>query len=206
MSEEQTDHQDHTEVVEEEVLAAEGPSAVAAAAEQETALAPEVALSDIDKPNQEMEKLRQEAKNLRQLVEESADKAVRAQAEVDNLRKRTVREIEKERKRALEKFVKDLLPVIDSMERGIHASESTEDMASLREGMGLTLKMFLDTLDKFGIKAVDPQGEKFNPEKHEAVSMREVEGTEAGLVVEVIQKGYELNGRLIRPAMVMVSK
>jgi len=131
---------------------------------------------------------------------------VRAQAELDNLRKRTGRDIENAHKYALEKFVNGLLPVIDSMALGIDASESAEDVQSLREGMDLTLKMFLDTLDKFGITALDPQGEKFNPEKHQAVSMQEVEGSESGIVVAVMQKGYELNGRLIRPAMVMVSK
>ena len=195
MSKEQTDNQENIEVVEEELSAAE----VIAEAESEEIAAAEVELSDIDKLNQEIE-------SLKQLVEENVDKAVRAQAELDNLRKRTIRDVENAHKYALEKFVNGLLPVIDSMVLGINASENAEDVESLREGMDLTLKMFLDTLEKFGIAEIDPQGEKFNPEKHEAVTMQEVEGTDSGIVVAVMQKGYELNGRLVRPAMVMVSK
>ena len=195
MSKEQTDNQENIEVVEEELSAAE----VIAEAESEETSAAEVELSDIDKLNQEIE-------SLKQLVEENVDKAVRAQAELDNLRKRTIRDVENAHKYALEKFVNGLLPVIDSMVLGINASENAEDVESLREGMDLTLKMFLDTLEKFGIAEIDPQGEKFNPEKHEAVTMQEVEGTDSGIVVAVMQKGYELNGRLVRPAMVMVSK
>jgi len=107
---------------------------------------------------------------------------------------------------ALEKFVTELLPILDSMELGITATDSADDIAGLREGMDLTLKMFSDTLEKFGVRIVDPQGEKFNPELHEAVSMQEYEDAEPGTVISVIQKGYELNGRLVRPAMVMVAK
>ncbi len=199
MSAEQTDNQENTETVEEEAPAGEVLAEEQAVTEEETAAEPDPELPDIDRLNREIE-------SLKLLVEENVDKAVRARAEVDNLRKRTIRDIEQAHKYALERFVTGLLPVIDSMVLGIHASEGAEDVESLREGMDLTLKMFLDTLDKFGIAELDPQGEKFNPEKHEAVSMQEVEGTEPGRVVAVMQKGYELNGRLVRPAMVMVSK
>ena len=150
--------------------------------------------------------LLQENERLKMEVQESSDKAVRATAELDNIRKRTSRDIENAHKFALERFVNELLPVLDSMELGINASQSAEDIGSLREGMDLTLKMLSDCMSKFGVKTMDPAGEKFDPEWHEAVSMQELEGSEPGRVVTVIQKGYELNGRLIRPAMVVVAK
>ena len=153
-----------------------------------------------------IETLTQEISALEQMVEENINKALRAQAEIDNLHKRTRRDIENAHKYALEKFVMELLPVLDSMELGLSASDNAEATESLREGMELTLKMFRDTLEKFGIKVIDPQGEKFNPEQHEAVSMQELDDAESGSVISVMQKGYELNGRLVRPAMVMVAK
>lgn len=200
MSKEQADNQENIELADEQAeLEDAGASVVEqpqAASEQDEAV---LKLSQADT-------LRQEIESLKQQVEENLDKAVRAQAELDNLRKRSARDVESAHKYALEKFVNGLLPVIDSMVLGISASENVEDVDSLREGMDLTLKMFLDTLEKFGIAEVDPQGEKFNPEKHEAVSMQQIEGTESGMVVTVMQKGYELNGRLVRPAMVVVAK
>ena len=134
------------------------------------------------------------------------DAALRAQAEMDNLRKRTTRDIENAHKFALEKFVNELLPILDSLTLGMNAAESAENVDELREGMNLTLKMFNGAMEKFGVKEIDPQGEKFTPEQHEAISMQEIEGTESGTVVSVMQKGYELNGRLVRPAMVVVAK
>lgn len=150
--------------------------------------------------------LLQENERLKMEVRESVDKALRATAELENIRKRTSRDIENAHKYALERFVNELLPVIDSMELGINASQSAEDIESLREGMDLTLKKLFDCLEKFGVKAIDPTGEKFDPEWHEAVSMQELEGSDSGQVVTVMQKGYELNGRLVRPAMVVVAK
>jgi len=134
------------------------------------------------------------------------DAALRAQAEMENLRKRTTRDIENAHKYALDKFVNELLPIMDSLSLGITAAESAENVGELREGMDLTLKMFISAIEKFGVKEIDPLNEKFNPEQHEAVSMQEIEGSESGTVVTVMQKGYELNGRLVRPAMVMVAK
>ena len=154
----------------------------------------------------EVAELLQENERLKMEVQESSDKAVRATAELDNIRKRTSRDIENAHKYALERFVNELLPVVDSMELGINASQSAEDIESLREGMDLTLKMLFDCMGKFGVKTIDPAGEKFDPEWHEAVSMQELEGSEPGQVVTVMQKGYELNGRLVRPAMVVVAK
>ena len=148
----------------------------------------------------------QEIELLKKQVQENLDKAVRAQAELDNVRKRTLRDVENAHKYALEKFANELLPVIDSMEMGINAADESEEQKALREGMELTLKMFRDVLEKFGMSEVEAAGVKFDPEKHEAVSMQEIEGSESGTVVNVLQKGYALNGRLIRPAMVVVAK
>ncbi len=159
-----------------------------------------------DEVSEEGADLLQENERLKMEVRESADKALRATAELENIRKRTSRDIENAHKYALERFVNELLPVIDSMELGINASQSAEDIESLREGMDLTLKKLFDCLEKFGVKAIDPTGEKFDPEWHEAVSMQELEGSDSGQVVTVMQKGYELNGRLVRPAMVVVAK
>ena len=159
-----------------------------------------------DEVSEEGADLLQENERLKMEVRESVDKALRATAELENIRKRTSRDIENAHKYALERFVNELLPVIDSMELGINASQSAEDIESLREGMDLTLKKLFDCLEKFGVKAIDPAGEKFNPEWHEAVSMQELEGSDSGQVVTVMQKGYELNGRLVRPAMVVVAK
>jgi molecular chaperone GrpE len=132
--------------------------------------------------------------------------AQRTQAEMENLRKRTLRDIENAHKYALDRFVNDLVPVIDSLELGIQASESIENSESIVEGMNLTLKMFTTTLEKHGVVVLEPQGEKFTPDKHNAVSMAESSEFESGLVMSVLQKGYELNGRIVRPAMVVVSK
>lgn len=156
-------------------------------------------ISDIESLQNQLEKEKKDS-------QKNKDLALRAQAEVDNIRKRTARDVENAHKYALERFVNELLPIIDSLELGMSAAESVEDIDDLREGMGLTIKMFDTAMNKFNVKAVDPQSEKFNPEQHEAVSMQEIDGTESGIVVKVMQKGYELNGRLVRPAMVIVAK
>jgi molecular chaperone GrpE len=153
-----------------------------------------------------MELLKQDAENHKRLAAENLDKALRAQAELDNLRKRTARDIESAHKYALERFVTELLPVMDSMEMGIAAATQADDSTGLREGLELTHRMLTAAFEKFGVKAIDPQGEKFNPHRHEAVTLQQVEGVEPGMVTSVMQKGYELNGRLVRPAMVIVSK
>lgn len=159
-----------------------------------------------DKVSEQVTDLLQENERLKMEVRDSVDKALRATAELENIRRRTSRDIENAHKYGLERFVNELLPVIDSVELGINASQSAEDIESLREGMDLTLKKLFDCLEKFGVKAIDPAGEKFDPDWHEAVSMQELEGSDPGQVVTVMQKGYELNGRLVRPAMVVVAK
>jgi molecular chaperone GrpE len=153
------------------------------------------------------EQLQQELEAARQEAGDNLDKALRAQAEMENLRKRVTRDIENAHKFALEGFVSELLPVLDSLELGLEAADSaTGEADSLREGMDLTLKKFRAVLEKFGVTVIDPQGEKFDPERHEAVTMQELAGSASGTVVSVMQKGYDLNGRLVRPAMVIVAK
>ena len=153
-----------------------------------------------------LEALQQELQVQTQKAQENLELAQRTRAEMDNQRKRMLRDVDNAHKYALERFVNELLPVMDSLELGIQASETAVDISSLREGMHLTLKNLDNSLTKAGVIAVSPIGEKFNPDKHSAVSMTEVKGTEAGMVISVLQKGYELNGRLVRPAMVVVSK
>jgi len=154
-----------------------------------------------------IESLSEQVEALKASAAGNLDKAVRAQAELDNVRKRTTRDVENAHKYALDKFINELLPVLDSMEMGIVASVEAEDVSSLREGLELTLKMFCISLEKSGVHPVNPQkGDKFNPEQHEAMTMQEVDDVESGTVVTTLQKGYELNGRLIRPAMVIVAK
>jgi len=152
------------------------------------------------------EQLQQELEAARQEAGDNLDKALRAQAEMENLRKRVARDIENAHKFALEGFVTELLPVLDSLELGLEAAGAAAEADSLREGMDLTLKKFRDVLEKFGVTVIDPQGEKFDPQRHEAVTMQELEGTASGTVISVMQKGYDLNGRLVRPAMVIVAK
>lgn len=152
--------------------------------------------------------LREALDSARQAAEDNWNKLMRLQAEMENLRKRTSRDVENAHKFALERFVSELLPVIDSLELGISAADasSSDDAAGLREGMELTLKKCLDVIGKFGVEQIDPMGEKFNPELHEAVSMQDSEAAEPNTVITVVQKGYTLNERLVRPAMVVVAK
>ena len=136
----------------------------------------------------------------------SLDKVVRAQAEMENLRKRAARDVENAHKYALEKFTDELLPIMDSLELGLSASVKAKNLDDLCKGMELTLEMFNTVMEKFGITMIEPKGEKFNPELHDAVSMQETDDSNSGIIIEVMQKGYTLNGRLIRPAMVVVAK
>ena len=140
-------------------------------------------------------------------ADENWDLALRTKAEMENLQRRSERDVENAHKYALEKFAQELLPVIDSLEMGIHAAQSEgATVDSLREGTELTLKMFKQCIEKFGIEALHPVGESFNPDHHQAMTMIEHPEHDANTVVDVMQKGYLLNERLIRPAMVVVSK
>ncbi|MDC5803766.1 nucleotide exchange factor GrpE [Vibrio europaeus] len=140
-------------------------------------------------------------------IQEQQDGVLRAKAEVENMRRRTETEIDKARKYALNKFAEELLPVIDNLERAIQAADTENEVIKpLLEGVELTHKTFVDTVSKFGLKEINPEGEVFNPEMHQAMSIQESPDHEANTVMFVMQKGYELNGRVIRPAMVMVAK
>ncbi len=138
-------------------------------------------------------------------LDKHKDALLRQQAEAQNSRNRAAREMEKARKFALEGFMKELLPVYDTFERSLEAENASAE--DLRQGSELTMKMLAKALEKFGLKSICPQVEEvFNPEFHEAVTMVPVAGQESGAVIEVIQKGYTLNDRLIRPAMVIVAQ
>ncbi|OCH62670.1 nucleotide exchange factor GrpE [Vibrio splendidus] len=140
-------------------------------------------------------------------VKEQQDSVLRAKAEVENMRRRTEQEVDKARKYALNKFAEGLLPVIDNLERAVQAADAeNEAVKPILEGVELTHKTFVDTVAKFGLTEINPEGEEFNPEFHQAMSIQESPDHESNTVMFVMQKGYELNGRVIRPAMVMVAK
>lgn len=140
-------------------------------------------------------------------IKEQQESVLRAKAEVENMRRRTEQEIDKARKYALNKFAEGLLPVIDNLERAIQAADAEhEAVKPILEGVELTHKTFVDTVSKFGLKEINPEGEVFNPEFHQAMSIQESPDHESNTVMFVMQKGYELNGRVVRPAMVMVAK
>ena len=140
-------------------------------------------------------------------VSDQKDSVVRAKAEVDNIRRRSAQDVDKARKFALEKFATEMLVSVDNLERALqNVDKEDESIKGIIEGLELTLQGLIASLEKFGVKGVDPQDQPFNPEFHQAMSMQVVEGVAPNTVIAVMQKGYELNGRLIRPAMVMVSK
>ena len=137
-------------------------------------------------------------------AEEHWQTLLRTRADMENLRKRTEKDLENAHKYGMEKFVTEMLPVKDSMELGIAAQEATVE--SLQEGMQLTMNMFNSTFEKLGVEEIDPQNEPFDPQLHQAMTLQETGDVEPNTVIAVMQKGYKLNGRLVRPAMVMVSK
>ncbi|MDH4124268.1 MAG: nucleotide exchange factor GrpE [Gammaproteobacteria bacterium] len=137
-------------------------------------------------------------------ADENWDLYLRAVAEAENVRKRAARDVEHARKYALEAFSKEMLAVRDSFEMAIDAADAANP-ASLVEGNQASLKLLTTALERFGISEVNPLGEPFNPEFHEAISMQPSADAEPGSVLIVVQKGYTLNGRLLRPAMVVVA-
>lgn len=138
-------------------------------------------------------------------ADENWERYVRAVAETENVRKRAVRDVENAHKFALERFGKELLAVTDGLEMALSASENAT-VESLLEGSAATLKLLGTTMERFGISVVDPEGEPFDPELHEAISVQPSDTAEPGSVVAVMQKGYLLNGRLLRPALVIVAE
>ena len=145
-------------------------------------------------------------------AEEAAEKAkgdlLRVQAEMQNLRRRTEQDIEKAHKYGQEKFSTELLSVMDNLERALDAASQHDDevVKAIYEGVDLTLKSFNDCFSKFAIESVDPLGEPFDPQLHQAMSMQDAPDAEPNTIISVMQKGYTLHGRVIRPAMVMVAK
>jgi len=161
-----------------------------------------------DAPLEKMtkKKLLEKIKDLQQSAENNFDLYVRSQAEIDNLKKRFQKEKNELIKFSNEGLIKQLLPVADNLGNALSHSEEEESLDALREGMQLTLKCLMDTLEKTGVKQVRAMDKLFDPTFHEAVSEQVDDTVEAGTVLQELQKGYVLNERLIRPAMVVVSK
>ncbi|WP_194441583.1 nucleotide exchange factor GrpE [Pseudoalteromonas simplex] len=158
-------------------------------------------------PEAEIALLHSELEAAKQTINDQKDSVVRAAADVENMRRRAAQDVEKAHKFALEKFANELLPVIDNLERAIEFSDKeNEQLKPVLEGIEMTVKSFNDAVSKFGVEIVNPQGEQFNPEFHQAMSIQPSNDVAPNTVLAVMQKGYTLNGRLLRPAMVMVSK
>ena len=187
--------------------------------EEESTLAPNDLPEDQSEVN-EAEKLNEEiveelladvelsgTEELEEKASKANDQVLRVQAEMQNVRRRAERDVENAHKYALEKFTSDLLPVVDNLERAISTIDaSDEGQKAVATGLELTLKTFVDVLARFKIEAVDPAGQPFDADLHQAVSMVPNPDLEPNTVMDVFQKGYTLNGRLVRPAMVVVSK
>lgn len=220
MSQEKTDLQDEgqsspgsdTEPTRDQQAdtAHEAPAADAAAGQQQPrAEQPEAQADDTDAQTatDELSALREALQQARDEADSHREQALRATAELENVRKRGQRDVESARKYALEKFATELLGVRDSLEMGLKANEEAGgDVARLTEGMELTGRMLASAMEKFGVEAVNPEGEVFDPELHEAVSTHETDAQAPNTVVSVMQKGYTLNGRVLRAAMVVVAK
>ncbi|SFX37272.1 nucleotide exchange factor GrpE [Marinospirillum alkaliphilum] len=177
----------------QEELAQQAEQAAAAAS------APDVALS----PEEEIAGLSAQVEGLQQELAEARDQMLRAAAEAQNVRRRAEADVEKAHKFALEKFARELLPVVDSLEKASEALGEVDE--SQKEGVEMTLRLFLGVLEKFQVNQLHPMGQTFDPQFHEAMSMVPNPALPANSVMDVLQKGYTLNERLLRPAMVVVS-
>lgn len=185
----------------------EQPSVAAAETALDATAATEASPVFQEEAKASVEELAKELETVRAKAAESWDMLMRARAEIENLRKRHERELENAHKYGLDRFVNDLLQVRDSLELGYQAAQDeSADLAKLREGTELTLKLLTDVMDRFGVDLIDPEGEPFSHEQHQAMMMQPKEGVEPNTVIQVLQKGYSLNGRLLRPAMVIVSQ
>lgn len=189
-----SDEQSKVEI--EEAIEAAIDAAKETEAETEDAPVEEVVVLNND------EQVEQAQEALAQIKEQM----IRDQAETQNIRKRLQRDVENARKYALEKFAEDLLPVIDNLERAMTSAGDSEEVKPVLEGLELTLKSFVDALAKYNVEQIDPHGEPFDPQLHQAMTMVPNPDLEPNSVMDVVQKGYSLNGRLVRPAMVVVSK
>lgn len=160
-------------------------------------------LSDEERKIVELEKALEDAEVK---AAENMDLALRTKAEAENIRRRSENEVSNARKYAIEKFAEELLAVVDSLEQGLQAKAEHEESKAMKEGMELTLKMTLSTLKKFGVEQLNPVEEVFDPQLHEAMTMVPSPDHEKNTIIDVFQKGYSLNGRIIRPARVVVAQ
>lgn len=158
---------------------------------------------------QAIERVQELESQLEDFAKKEQDILLRTRAEIDNIRRRSEQDVEKAHKFALEKFAKEIINTVDNLERAIatqtNNTELEEGVKALFDGVELTLKDLLSTLSRFGVEPIGEMGENFNPDFHQAISMQPTEGFNANQITAVLQKGYLLNGRIIRPAMVMVA-
>ena len=160
-------------------------------------------------PDAAVEELRAALEASRTAADQAREQVLRAHAEAENVRRRAQRDVENAHKFALERFASELLPVVDSLERAVESARGTGNeaaAAAIADGVDLSLKLFIDTLKKADVVQLDPAGEPFDPKFHQAVGMVESDSAEPGSVLQVLQRGYTLHGRLVRPAMVIVAK
>lgn len=200
MSHQQSSHeqQSDSDLIAEVLEQTSEAFAEQASEEKETAAATEAVT---------IEALQQQLEEAKQQAAANLDKAIRTLAEMENLKKRVQKDLEDERKYGLAKFAKELLSVMDSLDLGIQAATGdSPEVVKLREGSELTKKQFETVFAKFNIETIDPTGQPFNPELHQAMVMQPSSTIEPNHVITVFQKGYILNGRLLRPAMVVVAK
>lgn len=200
MSDQQNNEDLKTDAAEQQATSPVGDDELVDLGAVETEQAEAAPELTVDQLQSQLAEAQQEVANLQ-------DQALRVAAEAQNVKRRAEQEVDKARKFALEKFTGEMLPVVDSLERAIEACQSDEEaVKGLKEGVEMTLNMFVQGLGKFNVEQINPEGEAFDPALHQAMSM--VDGGELApnTVVAVMQKGYSLNGRLVRPAMVMVAK
>ncbi|MDX1901658.1 MAG: nucleotide exchange factor GrpE [Gammaproteobacteria bacterium] len=160
-----------------------------------------------EQPSDSIEVLQEKCREAEEKAAKSFDQLLRMQADMENTRRRLERDVTSAQKFALEKFILELLPIVDGLERALaaHAAEESGS-GSLLDGVGMTLKMVRSAFEKFGVQVIDPLGSPFNPEHHQAISTQVDDTVKPGTILNVLQKGYLLHERLIRPALVIVSK
>lgn len=161
---------------------------------------------DMTEEDRQIAELEAALEAARQEAADNKDLALRTKAEAENIRRRAENDVVSARKYAIEKFASELLAVIDSIEQGLQLKAESEESKAIQDGMELTLKMMLSTLEKFGVEQLNPLEEVFDPQLHEAMTMVPSPDHESNTVIDVFQKGYTLNGRLIRPARVVVAQ
>lgn len=171
----------------------------------------QVAEAELSIEENTIEALKQQLELLKSKADKNMDLAVRAKAELENVRKRAEQDVSAAHKYALERFVTELFPLLDALEQGLNTLPKEEQFSSVTEGMNLCIKMFEDVLVKFGVEGINPSTDsgsdtQFDPAQHEAILMQPAEGVANGSVLKVVQKGYSLNKRVLRPARVIVAK